>query len=143
VRSTKPQEKLELVESAFDAWNGGDIERFADHLAEKVAWLEVSGRPEEQGSERLGRDRVRQGLESLFEAWESYRLEVERMEEAGERVLVVVREVAQGRASGLEIDGRWGYLVSVDHGQIVRVEAYRDPAEAIRMAELGGSRIGT
>jgi ketosteroid isomerase-like protein len=143
VRSTESQEKLTLVESAFDAWNRGDIERFAGHLAEDVAWLEVSGRPEEAQAERIGRDRLREGLQSLFEAWESYHAEVERVEDAGDVVVAVVREIARGRASGVEIDGRWGYLVSVEGGQIVRVEAYRDPAEAIKAAGLGESGIAT
>jgi ketosteroid isomerase-like protein len=101
-----------------------------------VAWLEVSGRPEGAPTERRGRDRMRKSLESLFDAWESYQIEVERIEEAGERVLAVVREVARGRASGMEIDGRWGYLITVEDGRIVRIEAYRDAAQALQLAGL-------
>jgi uncharacterized protein len=137
------QENIELVKSAFDAWNRGEIDAFADHVAEDVAWLEVSGRPEGEALERLGRDRLRQSLESLFEAWESYRLEVERIHDIGDRVVTVVREVARGRTSGVEIDGRWGYLITIGDGQIVRVEAYRDAALALQMAGLGESAIGT
>jgi ketosteroid isomerase-like protein len=135
------QENIELVRSALDAWNRGEIEAFADYVAEDVAWIEVSGRPE--GGTRLGRDRMRQSLESLFEVWESYRLEAERIEDTGERVVAIVREAARGRASGLQIDGRWGYLITVDDGQIVRVEAYRDAALALQLAGLGESAIGT
>jgi uncharacterized protein len=137
------QENIELVRSAFDAWNRGDVEAFADHMVEDVAWLEVSGRPEGGVSERRGRNRLRHSLESLFEAWESYRLEVERIAGVGNRLVAVVREVARGRASGLEVDSRWGYLITVDGGQIVRVEAYRDAAEALHVAGLGASEIGT
>ena len=132
---------VELVRSAFEAWNRGEIEAFAEHVAEHVAWLEVSGRPEGEASERLGRDRLRQSLESLFEAWESYRLELERIHDLGDRVVAVVREVARGRASGVEINGRWGYLITAENGQIVRVEAYRDPALALKMAGVGDSPI--
>jgi uncharacterized protein len=138
-----PQENIELVRSAFDAWNRGEIEAFADHMAEDVAWLEVSGRPEGGGSERRGRDRMRRSLEALFEAWESYSLEVERIDDVGSRIVAVVREVARGRTSGLEVDSRWGYLITVEGGQIVRVEAYRDAAVALQMAGLGESEIGT
>ena len=137
------QENIELVRSAFDAWNRGEVEAFADHMVEDVAWLEVSGRPEGGVSARRGRNRLRHSLESLFEAWESYRLEVERIDDIGNRVLAVVREVARGRASGLEVDSHWGYLITVDGGQIVRVEAYRDPAVALKAAGPGESEIGT
>ena len=136
------QAGIELVESAFDAWNGGEIEAFAAHMAEDVVWLEVSGRPEGAPTERLGRDRMRKSLESLFDAWESYHVEVERIEEVGSRVLAIVREVARGRASGMQIDGRWGYLITVEDGLIVRIEAYRDAEQALEMAGLGESGIG-
>jgi ketosteroid isomerase-like protein len=129
-------DNLALVESAFDSWNRGDIDSFAGHAAEDVAWLEVSGRPEGAPTERRGRDRMRKSLESLFDAWESYHIEVERIEDAGERVLAIVREVARGRASGMEIDGRWGYLITVEDGLIVRIEAYRDAAQALQLAGL-------
>jgi ketosteroid isomerase-like protein len=132
-----PPEKLELVKSAFDAWNRGEIDRFAGHVSEDVAWLEVSGRPESGTSERFGRDRMRRSLESLFDAWESYHLEVERMDDVGGRVLAIVREVARGRSSGVEIDSRWGYLITVENGEMVRIEAYRDAAEALEAAGLG------
>jgi ketosteroid isomerase-like protein len=127
---------IELVESAFDAWNRGAIGEFADHVSEDVAWLEVSGRPEAEGSELFGRDRMRESLESLFEAWESYRLELERIEEVGERVVAIVREIARGRVSGVQIDGRWGYVITVEEEQIVRIEAYRDAALALRAMGL-------
>ena len=119
-----------LIESAFAAFNRGDIAAFADHAAEDVTWVEWSGRPEGPDGERHGRDRMRRSLEDLFEAWESYSLELERVEEAGDRVLALVRETARGRSSGVEVDSRWGYVLTVDNGEIVRVDAYRDPEQA-------------
>jgi hypothetical protein len=50
--------------------------------------------------------------------------------------------IARGRASGVEVDGRWGYLISVENGQIVRIEAYRDARLALKMAGVGGPGIG-
>jgi uncharacterized protein len=132
-----PGTNIELVKSAFDAWNQGSVEAFTDHMAEDVAWLEVSGRPEGPATERLGRDRLRKGLESLFDAWESYRVEIEQIDDVGDRVVVVVREFGRGRASGVEVDGRWGYLVTVRDGEIVRVEAYREARQALEIAGLG------
>ena len=128
---------LDLVKSAFDAWNRGDIEAFADHAADDVAWLEVSGRPEGSTSERLGRDRMRQSLESLFEAWEIYSLEPVQIHDLGDRVLAIVREVGRGRTSGVEVDSLWGYLITIEAGQIKRIEAYRDADRALEVAGVG------
>jgi uncharacterized protein len=138
VAPARHAQNLAVVQSAFDAWNRGDIEAFAGHAAEDVVWLEVAGRPEGGSAERHGRERMREALASLFDAWESYRLEVERIEEAGGRVLALVREVARGRASGVEVDGRWGYLITVEDGLMVRIEAYRDPDAALRVAGARG-----
>jgi uncharacterized protein len=137
------RKNIELVESAFDAWNRGALDAFADHVAEDVAWLEFSGRPEGDSSERVGRDRMRKSLESLFDAWDSYRLELEEIHDLGDRFVVVVREVARGRASGLEIDGRWGYLITVRDGLMIRIEAYRDAGRALEAAGVGESEIAT
>jgi ketosteroid isomerase-like protein len=132
-------ENVELVEAALDAWNMRNVRAFTDHMAEDVVWIEVAGRPEGPLTERHGRDRLRRGLESLLEAWESYHLDVERVLDAGDRVLAIVREIARGRASGVEVDGRWGYLITVQDGEIARVEAYRDADRALEVAGLGGS----
>jgi ketosteroid isomerase-like protein len=141
VDSLTSRERIELVESAFEAWNRGDIDGFAEHVAEGVAWLEVSGRPEGGGDTVLvGRDRMRNSLRSLFEAWESYHLEAERIEDLGERVVAIVRETARGRASGLEVEGRWGYVLTVAASEIVRVEAYRDAGQALQVTGLSETR---
>jgi ketosteroid isomerase-like protein len=129
-----PPESLTVVQSAFDAWNRGDMDAFAAHASEDVAWLEVSGRPEGAPTERHGRERMRQSLGSLFDAFDSYRLELEQLDEVGDRVVAVVREVARGRASGLEIDSVWGYVITVRDGLMVRIEAYRDAAMALEAA---------
>jgi ketosteroid isomerase-like protein len=131
-----PPEDVELVKSAFETWNRGEIDAFVNYTSEDVAWLEVSGRPEGGATERHGRERLREGLKSLFDAWESYRIDAERIEEAGDRIVAIVREVGKGRASGVEVDGRWGYLITVKNSEMVRIEAYRDAGQALRVAGL-------
>jgi ketosteroid isomerase-like protein len=45
-------------------------------------------------------------------------------------VLAIVREVARGRTSGLEVASTWGYVITVRDGKIALVDAYRDPDQA-------------
>lgn len=130
------RETVALVESAFEAWNRGDVAGFAAHAADDVVWLEVSGWLEQEGREVRGRERLERNLLGLLDAWESYRLELEEVHEAGERVVAVVRELARGRTSGVEVDSLWGYLITVTDGKLARVEAYRDPATALAAAGL-------
>jgi ketosteroid isomerase-like protein len=134
------REDIELVESAFEAWNRGDVGGFADHMADDVVWLEVSGWLEQEGREVHGREPLERNLVRLLDAWESYRLELERLHEAGDRVVAVVRELARGRSSGAEVDSLWGYVITVADGKLARVEAYRDPTAALAAVGLPSRR---
>jgi ketosteroid isomerase-like protein len=127
------QDNVAVALALIDAWNEGSVEGIAPLMAEGIVWLEVEGRPETQGTEIRGRDAVGSGMESLFESWEDYRLEPEEVREVdGDRVVAVLREVARGRASGVEVTSRWGYVMTVRDGKLARVEAYRDPDEALK-----------
>jgi ketosteroid isomerase-like protein len=130
------QENLKLVESAFAAWNRGDLDAFADHAAEDVAWVEVSGRPEGPATARLGRERMREALGSLFDAFESYHLDLRELHDLGDRVVAIVRERARGRASGVEVESLWGYLITMEAGEMARIEAHRDADAALEAAGL-------
>jgi ketosteroid isomerase-like protein len=120
------QDNVDIVRAVLDAWNKSRLESVSHLISDDITWLEVEGRLESAGSELKGRGNVLAGMDS--EVWQSYRLEPETIVEANGRVLAILREIARGRASGLEVEGRWGYVVTVRDGRIERVEAYRDPA---------------
>jgi hypothetical protein len=132
------QANVEVVRAVFDAWNGGELGDVAAFAAEGIEWLEVEGRPvAEPGAELRGNATVRSMLESLFDAWESYRLEPEEIRDAGDdRVVAILQEIARGRASGAEVASRWGYLITLRDGKVVRVEAYREARQALEAAGL-------
>lgn len=142
VRASQPASNVEIVERLFNAWNDGTLEDVLPYVAEGIEWLEVeavpmgtvpaSRRSDEAGTEVQGKAEVRSMLESLYETWEHYRLNPERIQGIDEeRVLAVLREEARGRASGVEVAGRWGYVFTFRHDEVARVEAYRNPADAI------------
>src|SRR5687768_17613642 len=102
------QENVKIVTALFDAWNDGSLDYVLPFAAEGIEWLEVEGVPDAVGSEVRGRAEVRSMLESLYETWQQYRLEPEEVRAVGDdRVVAVLREVARGRASGVEVTGRW------------------------------------
>jgi ketosteroid isomerase-like protein len=128
---------VELVKAMLDAWNHGGPDDIVRFMADEHEWHEVEGRPEAAGAPTVrGRDTMQTSLNALFDAWESYRLEPEEVRDVGgDRVVAIVREVARGRSSGLEVESRWGYLITVRDGLITRVEAYRDADRALEAAE--------
>jgi ketosteroid isomerase-like protein len=131
------QANVELVRAMLDAWNEGGPDDLVAFMADEHEWHEVDGRPEAAGPPtRRGRDAMHSSLSALFDAWESYRLEPEEVRDVDDdRVVAVVREAARGRTSGLEVESRWGYLITIREGLITRVEAYRDADRALEAAE--------
>lgn len=123
------------MNALFDAWNDRGLADVGELVSEEVVWLEVEGAPDLEGEARRSRDELMSSLEELFETWQQYRLEPQEVRAVDdERVLALVREVARGRASGVEVAGDWGYVMTVRDGKLTRVEAYRDPAKALAAA---------
>jgi ketosteroid isomerase-like protein len=128
-------ENVEIVRRGYEALNQGDIQttlalfdpRVEVHLAK-------------EGQQVLGPDfsPVYSGLDGFMEflgqlqaAWEKWSWEPEEYIDAGDdRVLVMLRMRAKGRASGLEVDQPMGHLCTMEDGRLVRHETYWDPAEA-------------
>ena len=118
----------------FAATNARDFPRAMSLYAENVelfvdpeAFLE-SGRFE-------GREAVGRWFANWFTSFEpGYRFEIEEERDLGDAVLLVASHRGRGRNSGIEVDGRTGYLYRVRDGKIVGVELYRSRAAALAAA---------
>jgi ketosteroid isomerase-like protein len=84
-----------------------------------------------------GRDAVVRNFREFAASFEYYRFEIEDLREAGcDKVMAVLREQARGKASGLEVDRRSGWVATFRHGRALRVEIFLDPADAFEAAGL-------
>jgi hypothetical protein len=88
---------------------------------------------------RRGVERMAAGWRDYLSAWEGFRTEVDDYREIdAERVLVLERYVARGKASGLElgqIRSRAASLFYVGEGRVRRLVLYNDRESAF--ADLG------
>jgi ketosteroid isomerase-like protein len=78
-----------------------------------------------------GFEGVRRFWGEFVSAWESYRVEPLRFDDAGDQVAVVVHIV--GRTHELEVDETRSSLLTVHDGRVVRVQSFPD-AEGARAA---------
>jgi ketosteroid isomerase-like protein len=81
-----------------------------------------------------GFDGVRRFWGEFLSAWDEYRVEPVRFQDAGNQVAVVVHIV--GRTHGLEVDETRSSLLTIRDGRVVRVEAFADPEAAREAAGL-------
>src|SRR5437764_1131362 len=130
------QQNFELVRSAFEAWNRLDDEAILQ-LFSPDAELDASGRilnPDIYA----GIDGLMQFRRDIAEVWDRFELEIEDLFESGSLVVVFVRSIGIGRASGIEVDFRSAWLVTVSDQKITRLRLYRERKKALEAAGLSG-----
>ena len=127
-------EDVEVVRRAFDAWNRQDLEAVHECFSPD---LEIDA------SDRVLNPDAYQGVEGFMrmrreigEAWDEFRVEVEEFFEAGEDVVVFARAVGRGRASGVEVDFRSAWLMTVWGERVTHARLYRDRTQALEAAGL-------
>ncbi len=102
-------------------------------LDPEIEWVPVSESLLAVDSYR-GFDGVRRFWGEFLSAWETYRVETLSLDDAGDRVAVLVHIV--GRTHGLEVDETRSSLLTVRDGRVVRVESFADPDGARQAAGL-------
>jgi ketosteroid isomerase-like protein len=140
-------ENVELVRRAYE--DGGpvvlplslDDERavvdrlFRDCYDEQLEIRMPADYPE--GEEILrGREGMAQLFAMLRETWTEFRFEPQRFIDAGQRVVVLVRVVAKGGASGLATERRTAHVWSVRRGRLASIQIYRDRAVGLKAVGL-------
>ena len=84
-----------------------------------------------------GHEGVREWRRELREVWDAWRNEPERLVDGGDRVVAIIRSIARGHGSGVELSERWAQVWTIRDGKVVHLRHYRDPDEALAAAGLG------
>lgn len=123
------QDNAAIVRRAFEAWDRQDFEAAATHFAPDV---------EIDASERIlnpavytGIDGARRFRDEIAEAWGGFHVEIEDLRSAGDEVVVLVRSAAEGRASGVQVDRRAAWVVTLRDQKVTRLRLYRDRGQAL------------
>jgi ketosteroid isomerase-like protein len=69
------------------------------------------------------------------EIWDEWRFELERLLDAGDRVVVLVHVVAEGGLSGVHLERDTAHVWTLADGKVTRCEVFLDRSEALE--ELG------
>ena len=81
-----------------------------------------------QGLQRLG--------EEVNEVWAEFRVQPERLIDAGDRVIVIETRYGRGAGSGVEVEMRSGVIWTLRQGKVIRWETDLTPEEALEAAGL-------
>lgn len=135
------QENIELVRRNWDAFAEGVIDEPAlKTLHSEVELIGAVGGIEE-GAVTRGRDAVRDAVLVDSEVWAERRLDLQRVIDAGDRVVALLSEYRRGQGSGVEVRADIALVYGFKDGLIIRIEPYMSQAEALAAVGLSEQAI--
>jgi ketosteroid isomerase-like protein len=79
---------------------------------------------------------VARATERWLEAYEKVALELERVFDAGDRIVSIHRARSRARHTGIESELRFAYVWTFRDGTVIHFRSYRDPQEALEAVRL-------
>src|SRR5262245_17216779 len=128
------QENIEIVRRSFDALNLRDFAVLIDLTDPDAVWWDRRDDPM-GGAPYCGRDACMQHIAEILEDVD-LRAEPEEFIDAGDTVVVGVRLVGRGRASGVAFDDREFHVITLRDGKLAERREYRDRTEALEAVGL-------
>jgi ketosteroid isomerase-like protein len=122
---------IDLVRGGYERF-GATGELQTDILAPDFVWdmSHFHGWPEDQIYE--GAEATRAFLTTWTDAWDDWELQLESLQEAGDRVLAIMQQRGRAKTSGMSVDMRFAQLWTIRDGKQARMAMYSDVDEAIR-----------
>jgi uncharacterized protein len=129
------QENVEVIRQVFEAFNRGDLEGMLVHVAPDQEFY-PSGRFMDTQPVYRGHDGYTEFWNGFQAAWERITISTERIEDLGDRVLVLGTFHGKGRESGVEASTKAAWLVTMKDGLIYINRSYAGWDEALEAAGL-------
>ena len=127
------QENVETARRAIAAFNERDLGAF-DELADP-SWEWHTSMEMPEAAVHHGRDAVKAFGYEVLDQWEEFELDIERLIDSGDRVLVLCRVRAIGKGSGVRVNRFIAYLTTLRDGKLIRTDVFLDRQAAL--AALG------
>jgi ketosteroid isomerase-like protein len=132
-----PQDNVDLVSRAYDAFADGDLETAIAIFSPDVE-IEDHDRSLSSPLVDRGPDGFLRLVARANEGFEEVRYAPDAFTEAGSRVLVDVRRTGRGSASGVPVEERQFHVWDMEDGRAVRLRAFLERAQALEAAGLPG-----
>ena len=124
------QESVALVRSGFAAFEQGDLSGMLDLMADDL----VTYRADPDGATYHGKEGFLEATADWTEGFSDWSVIPEEFIDTGGAVLVRVRQVVRGAASGIPIEGEFWFVFEVRDSLVSKVSFYVRRAEALAEA---------
>jgi uncharacterized protein len=129
------QENVEIVRNAFAAFTRDDIQGVLRLCDENIV---VTQPPELPGvsPQQRGHSGVLEAFSIWPEQWDDYRIEILRIANPGDYVVVTARTGGRGKQSGVEVEMDFSFVFSVRDEKIVEMKIFMREDQALEAAGL-------
>jgi ketosteroid isomerase-like protein len=126
----------QVVQRGYEARSAGRVYDWMDTLDPNIEW-DLSAYPVE-GFPKHGKGRKEfvAGITQYWSVWNDYSQDVKEMIEAGDEVVVILREHARVRHSDALLEREVATVWTIENGLRVRFRAFGSRAEALRAVGL-------
>ena len=129
------QENVDVIRRFSELWQRRDWDAMADLGDPSVEQHGAVGGLEE-GRVLRGFTEIRRDYESVENTWGEHRVEPQKLIDAGDRVVLFIREYQRGKRSGIELVVDTAVVFDLQDGRIVRIQGYMDRAKALEAVGL-------
>jgi ketosteroid isomerase-like protein len=129
------EENVARAKRVYEAWNAHDWDKV---LAEVDAEheLHLTGLLPGLKREYRGHEGLREFLESFDAIWKDLRVDVERIQDAGDRVVGLVRLCGTATGSGVPVSIEYAHVFTLRGDRAIRTEGYRTWQQALDAAGI-------
>jgi ketosteroid isomerase-like protein len=125
-------DNVELVRGGFDAFHEGDLSRMLDLMADDL----VTYRADPDGATYYGKEGFLRATADWTEGFSEFSVIPKEFIDVGDCVLVPVRQVARGEASGIRVEGAFWFVFEMRARTVAKVSFYTRQAHALEAAGL-------
>jgi ketosteroid isomerase-like protein len=126
-------ENVQAMRRMLDAWNRGDIDEWASGFDDEIVWYPLAENPQTEPIH--GIEAVREFVSDWLEPWEAYTVDITRIIDQGDWVVVAARHDAR-HESGAEISMDMYLAAAYREGKGVEARWFMDEADALRVAGI-------
>lgn len=126
---------MEIVRNAFDAFTRDDIQGVLGLCDKDIV---VTQPPELPGvaAQQRGHSGVLEAFSIWPEQWDDYRIEILRILDPGDHVVVTARTGGRGKQSGVEVEMDFTFVFTVRDEKIVEMQIFMREDQALEAAGL-------
>jgi ketosteroid isomerase-like protein len=129
------QENVKVVRNAFDAFTRGDTEGVLRLCDENIVITQPQELPGVQPQQR-GHGGMLEAFSIWPEQWHDYWIEILRIADCGDYVVVTTQQGGRGKQSGVEVEMEFTFVFTVRNEKIVEWQIFMHEDQALEAAGL-------